>query len=113
IDEGIPTAQLSASPGRDPTLLAEVMDHLEHVEVARNGEVQHAEEEACDGERKVRVDRKLLRDGGDQHFGQLPRATYRAEPDHSDEESDTKEGAAHVVGSDVFHRVDALQKVEQ
>src|SRR6185369_7002148 len=72
IEKRVPTAELPASPRCGPTLLAQVVDHLEDVEVARDGEVQHAEQEAGDGKREVSVDRELLRRRANQHGGYSP-----------------------------------------
>ena len=113
IEKRVPTAELPASPRRGPTLLAQVMDHLEDVEVAWNRKVQHAEHEARDGEREVSVDRELLRHRADQYFRNPPRATQRAEPHHDDEETDREKRLAHLIGFDVFHCVNALQEIEQ
>ena len=113
IEKRIPTTQLPASPRRGPTFLAQVMDHLKHVEVARNGIVQHADEETCDRQREVSVDGKLLRDGADHHLRNSPGAPDRSEPHHHDEDSDGEKCLPHLVGGDVLQAVNALQQVEQ
>src|ERR1041384_7177881 len=72
IEERVPTAELPASPWSRPTFLAQVVDHLNGIEVARQREVQHADNETGDREREVSIDRELLRNGADQNSRRPP-----------------------------------------
>ena len=107
-----PSRRVARVPTELPTFLAQVVDHFNGVEVARHREVQHADKETGDREREVSIDRELLRN---ELINTLEFSTSGGggKPNRHDKDPDREKRRSHLIGSDVLHRVNALQQIEE